>query len=533
MPQHALPPHTLQAWLHDEQEIALFDVREAGQYGAAHLLHACPLPYSRLETEVDRLAPNRAVRTVLYDGGEDPRHGVATRAQRRLAALGYTDVRVLEGGTRAWAAAGLPLFAGVHVPSKAFGEMVEHRYGTPSVGPQALQAWLRAPQAPIVIDGRPPEEHHTMCIPGAICCPNGELALRIRAIVPDPSTPIVVSCAGRTRSIIGAQTLRELALPNPVFALENGTQGWFLADLPLEHGALRRHPDAVAPTAEARDAARRFAQRCGVANESVATLEAWLDDRTRTTLVFDVRTAEEYAADGCAGSRHAPGGQLIQATDQFVGVRGARIVLHDSDGIRAPMVAGWLRRMGRDAHCVSGEVRALLARHAAASTQPALPVVPGIETQDLRRALASHDVLVLDLRSSAAYRQAHVPGAQWRSRSQLNESFGATRIVLVADDPAVAACAAIDLREAGVSTLLQLEGGWPAWLHAGAPTESTPDRPADAERIDFLFFAHDRHRGNKEAARQYLRWETQLLSQFDASDHAAMTRGLDTAGVTA
>ncbi|WP_219220587.1 rhodanese-like domain-containing protein [Variovorax boronicumulans] len=533
MPQHALPPHTLQAWLHDDQEIALFDVREAGQYGAAHLLHACPLPYSRLEVDIGRLAPNRAIRTVLYDGGEDPQHGAAARARRRLAALGYADVRVLEGGTRAWAAAGLPLFAGVHVPSKAFGEMVEHRYRTPSVGPQALQAWLREPQPPVVIDGRPPEEHHTMCIPGAVCCPNGELALRIRAIVPDPATPIVVSCAGRTRSIIGAQTLRELALPNPVFALENGTQGWFLADLPLEHGATRRHPDAVAATADARDAARHFARRCGVATENAATLEAWLGDAARTTLVFDIRTAEEYAADGCSGSRHAPGGQLIQATDQFVGVRGARIVLLDTDGTRAPVVAGWLRRMGRDAHCVAGEVRALLARHAAESTQPELPAVPGIDAEDLQRSLPSPKFLVLDMRSSAAYRKAHVPGAKWRSRSQLNAGLDAAEIVLVADDPAVAACAAIDLREAGFSTLRQLEGGWPTWLHAGAPTESTPDRPADADRIDFLFFAHDRHRGNKEAARQYLRWETELLSQFDASDHAAMTRSLDTAGAAA
>ena len=53
----------------------------------------------------------------------------------------------------------------------------------------------------------------------------------------------------------------------------------------------------------------------------------WLREAGRTTYLFDVRTAEEFAADGLAGSRHAPGGQLVQATDQWVGVRGARILL--------------------------------------------------------------------------------------------------------------------------------------------------------------------------------------------------------------
>ena len=97
----------------------------------------------------------------------------------------------------------------------------------------------------VIVDGRPFAEYRKMNIPGGICCPNGELVLRIRDIAPDPKTKIVVNCAGRTRSIIGAQTLIDFGIPNPVFALENGTQGWFLAGLALERGASRRYADAV------------------------------------------------------------------------------------------------------------------------------------------------------------------------------------------------------------------------------------------------------------------------------------------------
>ena len=213
----------LKSWLHDGREIALLDVREHGQYGEAHLFYATPLPLSRLEVDAPRLVPRQGVRTVVYDSGEAD--GVAERAAARLAALGYSQVAVLEGGTRAWTAAGHRLFAGVNLPSKTFGELVEHAYGTPRITAQQLAARQAAGEPLVVLDGRPVSEFHKMNIPGALCCPNGELAYRIRSLVPDAQTPIVINCAGRTRSIMGAQTLINLGLPNPVFALENGTQG--------------------------------------------------------------------------------------------------------------------------------------------------------------------------------------------------------------------------------------------------------------------------------------------------------------------
>jgi rhodanese-related sulfurtransferase len=121
---------TLKRWLHDGREIALFDVREHGQYGEGHPLYAVPLPYSMLERDVGRLAPNRSVRIVVLD---DDGHGAALLAAARLAALGYTSVQVLQGGARAWQSAGFVLFKGVNVPSKAFAELVEEVAHTPHV----------------------------------------------------------------------------------------------------------------------------------------------------------------------------------------------------------------------------------------------------------------------------------------------------------------------------------------------------------------------------------------------------------------
>ena len=213
-------------------EIAFLDVREAGQYGEGHPFFAVNVPYSRLELEISGLVPRKATPIVLLDDGD----GVAGKAARRLAALGYSDVAMLDGGAPGWAKAGFTLFKGVNLPSKAFGEIVEHVQHTPSLSAEELKARVDKGEQLVILDGRSPQEYRRMTIPGARSIPNAELAHRLPALVTDDMTTIVVNCAGRTRSIIGAQSLRNAGVKNPVIALRNGTQGWMLAGLKLENG---------------------------------------------------------------------------------------------------------------------------------------------------------------------------------------------------------------------------------------------------------------------------------------------------------
>ena len=517
---------TLKRWLGEGAELALLDVREHGQYGESHLFFGIPLPYSRLELDAPRLVPRRSARVVVYDDGA---LGVAELAARRLAAIGYADVRVLEEGTRGWQRAGYRLFAGVNVPSKAFGELVEHALHTPRITATELARMQRSGEPLAVLDGRPLSEYRRMSIPGARCCPNGELAYRVRAMVPDERTPIVVNCAGRTRSIIGAQTLIDLGIPNPVAALENGTQGWTLADLQLEHGATRGYPgiEAGSDLSEARSRAHAMARRCGVRWIDEAEASAWLADPGRTTFLLDVRSAEEFAASTIPGAVHAPGGQLIQATDQWVGVRNARIVVFDAEDLRAPVVASWLVRMGHDASVLREGIR---SRARPAQWEPAVPPIAAIGADACK---SSPEAAIVDLRSSTAYRKAHIAGSEWSIRPRLAKlvpRLAGRRIVLVCDDPAVARVAAVDLREAGVDRIAALEGGFEAWRKSGGPIEASPDRPADGECIDYLFFVHDRHEGNRESARRYLAWETGLLSQLDAQERGSYRLGATGAG---
>jgi len=509
-------PQQLQACIQDGEELALLDVREAGQFGESHLLFAVPLPYSRLELVVGGLIPRKTVRIVLCDGSD----GIASQAAERLAALGYADVSELAGGIRAWANAGYPLFAGVNVPSKLFGELVEHEYHTPRVTVQELTRMKAAGENFVIVDGRPFAEYQKMNIPGGICCPNAELPYRIHEIARDPTTKIIVNCAGRTRSILGAQTLINFGIQNPVYALENGTQGWVLADLELERGASRRYPDRIPDAAlpGLRAQAAALMNRFAVKSVAATEVQRWLDDPQRTTYVLDVRTAEEFAAGSMPGAVHAPGGQLVQATDQWVGVRNATIVLIDSEAVRAPVVATWLKQLGFDAYVMQEGASATLR----VPSPPAadLPALTPISAAELKNAVDAGTCSVFDLRPSMSFRRAHVSGSRWTIRPRMARDAHKAHepVVLIADEADFARLAAIDLLEAGSRDMRRLEGGFDAWTAAGYATEASPDSPPDNACIDYLFFVHDRHAGNRAAMQQYLAWETGLIAQLGSED---------------
>ena len=521
--------HELKAWLADGGEIALIDVREAGQHGDGHPLFAVPAPYSRFELVIGALVPNRQVRMVLIDEGD----GVAVKAAARAEALGFAAVHVLGGGAPAWGEAGYTLFAGVNVPSKTFGELVEAVRGTPHITADALAEMAKRQTNHVIVDGRTFAEFQRFSIPGAISCPNGELALRIGTLAPDPATTIVVNCAGRTRSIIGAQTLIDFGVANPVVALENGTQGWVLSGRALDHGAGRRYGQETAGDPDAaRGRALAHAKRRGVRLVEPGEVARWLADPSRTSYLFDIRSAEEYSASGHPAFVHAPGGQLVQATDQWVGVRHARVVVADDECVRAPMIAAWLRGLGLDAHALAGGIGAASGLDAARDVaEVSFKPPPPIEAEEVAGLVASGEALAIDLRPSPDFRAGHIAGARWATRARLCDALsgdaksGAARlVVMVAERPEIAGLAALDLAALDLprGAEVRFVGGGPQdWARAGIETVASPDDPTPQAAIDFSSFTHGRHQGDLDASRQYLAWELGLIGQLDADERAA------------
>ena len=339
----------LKALVRSSFEFALLDVRDEVEYGKGHPFFAASAPPDGFEKKVTKLVPRHLTTIVLYDGGD----GEVEVAAAALRALGYKNVSILEGGLQAWIDEGFEIFSGFNVASKAFGEAIERREGTPHVHADELQRLLEDGKPVVVLDSRPLEEFKSMSVPGAICCPGGELVYRVHDAVTDPNALVVVNCAGRTRSIIGAQSLINTGLPNRVVALANGTMGWQLAGFSLAHGVDNHAPEPSGDgLRKARAAAIRVAERFGVRTLDASGFRELACDTERTLYVFDVRTPQEYREGHLAGARSAPGGQLVQATDEYVGVHRARIVLVDNDGVRGRMTASWLAQMGDAEVCV-------------------------------------------------------------------------------------------------------------------------------------------------------------------------------------
>src|SRR3984957_10103794 len=324
----ATTPAAVRRALLAKTEISLLDVRHESRFATGHPLFAASFPLGQLEAQAADRLPRRTVPIVVYGDGVDD----ALAGARRLRELGYTDVSLLADGLAGWTADGGELFEDVNAPSKAFGELVAETAGTPSLAADEVAALLRpaagidagptAAPVVVVVDARRFDESPTMSIPTATSVPGAELALRVRALAPDPGTTVVVNCAGRTRSIIGAQSLINAGLPNRVVALRNGTIGWTLAGLDLDRGQARRAPDVSPETArQAEAAAWAGAERAGV--RRLDGEPAGPDDERRTVYRFDVRTPQEYENGHRPGFRSAPGGQLLQETDWNAPVRGA------------------------------------------------------------------------------------------------------------------------------------------------------------------------------------------------------------------
>jgi rhodanese-related sulfurtransferase len=380
----AIDATSLFAALQDGTEIALIDPREEGRFGTSHLLLAVNVPLSRLELLIDRLIPRRSTRIVVTDDGG----GLDERMAARLDERGYTRVEILTGGISAWRAAGFELFSGMSVPGKAFGEWIAVTCHTPCISAEELQQMLVSGDDVIVLDSRPANEYQNMNIPGSINVPVSELVFRFGELSVNPETLVVVNCAGRTRSLIGTQTLIDAGIPNRVVALRGGTMAWQLAGFALEHGSTRHAPEPWGKNLEtALQRAHEVADRFGVIMIDETTLATYKAERDlRSLYIIDVRTPDEFRSVHRSDSFHAWGVQVVQSLDKYVATRNSRIVLVDNYQVRALMTAAWLKQAGwPETYVLIDPFRSVVlesgdaAIGAAGHQSEALPLVSGLD----------------------------------------------------------------------------------------------------------------------------------------------------------
>ena len=472
--QSSVSPDDLYAALKDTREIAVLDVRPTAPFLAGHIVRSVSLPLGRIEANIGRLVPRRSTQIVVV-GSE----ALTARAVSRLRELGYQDVAVLAGGVDAWQAAGKQLITGQHALSKALGEYVERVYETPRLTPEELQRRRDAGEEIVVIDTRPNDEYEYVAIPDSVAAPGAELLYRFDELVTSPDTTVVVTCAGRTRGIIGAQALLNAGVTNPVYSLENGTSGWEFAGYEPWRGADQY---AAVPGPEALDRAKvraaEVVRRFGVKSVDAATLAQFQAEvQQRSLYLYDVRTVAEYLEGHLPGALSAPGGQLVQTTDLYVGTNNARVVVADgADGVRGVITASWLVQLGiGEIFVYRAAPSELTEKDEPVAQLPALDNARFVDADEVRTLLDRGNLTIVDFAAPLSGQSPrNVPKDAWfATRDTLpataGELPGNGPVLLLSVDGVEAAWAANDVGATAGRELLVLRGGNRAWEAAALP----------------------------------------------------------------
>ena len=501
---------TVKSWISDEKELAFIDVRETAQHTAGHPLFSISIPFSEFEINIEKLLPNKNVRIVLFDNND----GISEITYKLAKNLKYIKIFILKNGVDGWKKSKFQLFDGINVPSKSFGELVEQKYNTPSITAFQLFQKQKEKKDIIILDGRPFDEYNKMSIPGSVCCPNAEIPFRISEIIKNSNTEIIINCAGRTRSIIGAQTLINFGIKNKVLALENGTQGWFLANLKLDHKKTKFLDKT--PTYERINKLRD--KMVNLLENKIEIIDfnqaqKLINDKNITTYVFDVRTNSNQK-NKLSKLRNVPGGQLVQATDKYIGVLKSHvIVFDDGDLVRAGMTALWLKKMNYRCYVVNEspkKIKNLNLKHDVIFETNSINLIKLENLKNLR------DTPIFDIRNSLDYCKKRIKKSVWTNRLIITKEMTPSHksIILITDDLPKASLIISDLQEKDPKYVVQVYHWNETDVEYYLDYIDTTEVKLDEKFIDFNFHTHLRHKENKEHAKNYLKWETNLIKKY-------------------
>lgn len=502
---------------------ALLDVREPAEFNDGHIDGASPLWRRTLELRLAELVPMTGADILLYDSGR-PGDARAKHAAYDCERYGYRSVRWLDGGVAAAQEAGLPVVHGLNLPSKMFAERLIATDKIPEVTPVALHKRLASGERIGLFDVRMPEEYEAGHLPGAASIPGAEVVRFLPEF--EKYEMVVVNCAGRTRSLLAAATLRALGATN-VTALANGTMGWTLSGRNLETVAGAGLPHA-ADTHRAIAPARELAASAGVASIDPVAAAADLANPEVLCHLIDVRTSAEYEDHHPSGATWLPGGQATLRADDHIAVRSAKLIFCDDDEARASVTAYWFARLGyTDVNVLAGGLPAWIEAKLPVSTgrdrrsplglDDAKADVPAVMPEKLADLISGGSApAIVDVDTSVRFAKAHVPGAHWIPRGWLecrtNElpSDVQSPIVVTCSNGIASAFASAALKRLGYSDVAYLKGGMRGWQAAGGPVE-TGIPPHDEDVVPPPF-----ERG-EAGMRAYLEWETALAEPTPAS----------------
>jgi len=529
----SIDPTALQALLASDTLHACIDVRERGEFARAQIAGTSPVNRGALELRLPVMVPDRRVPVVVCcDDGRRSALSAGT-----LASMGYTDIRILTGGIDEWQRQGLPVRSGWGVHGKEYGERVAHDGDVTHLSAVELARRRQAGEDVVVVDVRSREEYLRGHVPDTYHIPGGNLLLDAPRLPLREETTLVVSCAGRTRGILGAQLLHDNGFTN-VYALENGVMGWFLAggDIATGPGKEVADPSSSIHSSRIREATEALASKEGVRRCARDDFRA-VAESGETFYLLDARLPEEYGTGHIPGSVSLPLGQMALAHENFLAVRRAPVFVVSDDDLRPVWAACLLQRLGfHDVAVLDGGLREWSAAGLELETGAPESAVFGLEEARARTtfmdapALEAHvesSSLALDVRSIGEYGFAHIPGTRWLPRGRLELDIArvapdkALPLALVCDNAVRSTLSASTLRQLGYGGVRVLEGGTRAWESGGRSLKDGLERTGVSTEDAQADFGHSVWHGalgkSREDMERYLSWEIDLVKDGEAA----------------
>jgi rhodanese-related sulfurtransferase len=491
---------------------AFIDTRERRDHVNGHWFGSTNIPLSVLSPKIIGFVPEQNFPIHLLDWQDAP----SAAAAKQLSKLGYTNV--VRHSTSNPDAFGHGFVKGEYVWSKAFGEVLAHTCGLQEITPADYLAHYKDAH---LFDVRPTAEYAQFTIPGSQSLPNSLLLANMQALKHSGECALL-HCAGRTRSIIGACTLKAAGYGGPFVIFKGGTQAWQLDGLEREFNANRifaQESDNAKPVKE-------FLYKWNLKYTQVdqTSLESFVS-MNDTHHLFDV---SDDAATGQLANHNIikiSGTNLIQQTDRSIARYHVPVILFDyGSGSRAAFAAYWLQLMGYSVSVVY--LSDALSNPACQKIQPRILETPhtnySIDKLFKHRAVSGK---IFDVRSSQAFAQGHLTGSQWQNISELIacDVQSTDEIVVIGND----------ITHANETANLLQQHGWKIagifdWVSADIEPDQLKTGVIDSPVDQSALFA-GRHHGNLQDSRDYLAWEEALPEQIDQILHQTWLDLLDNA----
>ena len=319
------------------KNISFLDIRKRKEYVYGFAFGSVNCPFSKFKYLIKELVPDINT-TLILIGVKNINQ--KNQIQKMLKKLKYHRSFIIKGDYKIWKKYKFPIWAGEYTFSKAFGEWIEITSTIKNLYAKELYKIHNQNHNYLQIDARPKKEFEKFSLPQSVQCSGGELPCYINN-AENLRKNYIVHCAGRTRSIIAYQTLKDFNFKNKKYVLNGGTQNWVL------NGFDRKFKNQSKITSTKIN----YKDDLKLANSIVKKF------KIPTTQIMNKKTnsynfqinSEIKNFKKIPGWKQVNATTLIQSTDKFISSTNTKVLIFSNIPSSAVFTVIWLRRMGYQA----------------------------------------------------------------------------------------------------------------------------------------------------------------------------------------